>query len=51
MPYRNTEQGKRDNRTFYLYEYTFALNATKTVSSLTLPNNRNVVLLAATLSR
>lgn len=49
MAYRDTGSGVRDNRTFYLYEYTFALNAYKTAASITLPNNRNVVVLAATL--
>jgi hypothetical protein len=50
MPYRDNSQGQKDNRTFYLYEYTFALTATKTVVSITLPNNRNVVVLAASLT-
>jgi hypothetical protein len=50
MPYRDNGQGQKDNRTFYLYEYTFALTASKTVASITLPNNRNVVVLAASLS-
>jgi len=35
---------------YYLYAYSFALNSSKTVQSLTLPDNRNVVLLAATLT-
>ena len=30
----------------YLYGYSFALNSAKTVQSITLPNNRNVVVLA-----
>ena len=34
----------------YLYGYTFAINSAKTVKSLTLPNNRNVVLLAIDVS-
>jgi hypothetical protein len=50
MPYRDNSQGQKDNRTFYLYEYTFALTANKTVASITLPNNRNVVVLAASLT-
>ena len=50
MLYRDNGQGQRDNRTFYLYEYKFTLNANKSVASITLPNNRNVVVLAATLS-
>jgi len=50
MAYRNTGAGGKDDRTFYLYEYSFALNATKTVSSITLPGNNNVVVLAMTLT-
>jgi hypothetical protein len=50
MPYRDNGQGQIDNRTFYLYQYAFALNASKTVTSVAFPNNRNVVILAATLS-
>ncbi len=50
MPYRDNGQGQKDNRTFYLYQYTFALTANKTVVSITLPNNRNVVVLAASLT-
>jgi hypothetical protein len=34
----------------YLYGYTFAINGAKTVKSLTLPNNRNVVVLAIDVS-
>jgi hypothetical protein len=34
---------------YYLYAYSFALNSSKTVQSLALPPNRNVVVLAATL--
>ena len=50
MPYRDNGQGQKDNRTFYLYEYTFTLTSSKTVASITLPNNRNVVVLAASLT-
>ena len=50
MPYRDNAQGQKDNRTFYLYQYTFALVANKTVVSVTLPDNRNVVVLAASLT-
>jgi hypothetical protein len=49
MAYRNFDNGTKDNRTFNLYEYTFALNKTKTVQSLTLPNNSHVAVLSATL--
>ncbi len=50
MAYRDVSNGTKDNRTFYLYGYTFAINAAKTVSSITLPNNANVVVLALTLT-
>jgi len=46
MAYRVTSNGTLDNRTFYLYGYSFALNSAKTAVSLELPNNRDVVLLA-----
>ena len=49
MPYRDSAAGA-DNRVFYLYAYSFALNASKTVQSVTLPNNRNVVVLAGSLT-
>jgi hypothetical protein len=49
MPYRNQSNGTKDNRTFYLYGYSFTLNQTKTVKSITLPNNGNVIALALTL--
>ena len=49
MPYRDSAGGA-DNRVFYLYHYSFALNTSKTVQSVTLPNNRDVVVLAATLT-
>jgi len=48
MAYRNFDNGTKDKRTFNLYEYQFALNAKKTVQSLTLPNNAHVAVLAAT---
>jgi hypothetical protein len=35
--YRNEYNGTKDNRTFDLYGYSFAINASKTVKSLTLP--------------
>ena len=50
MPYRDLNTGAADDRQFNLYGYTFVLNSTKTVQSLTLPNNRNVIVLAATLT-
>src|SRR5208282_4824806 len=50
MPYRISSGGMQDDRPFYLYGYSFILNQAKTVQSLTLPNNRDVVVLAATLT-
>ncbi len=50
MAYRLISTGATDNRTFYLYGYSFAINSAKTVKSITLPNNRNVVVLAVTLA-
>jgi hypothetical protein len=49
MPYRNFDNGTKDKRTFSLYAYRFALNAAKTVQSVTFPNDPNVVVLAETL--
>jgi hypothetical protein len=46
MAYRVFGNGDVDNRTFYLYGYSFALPAGKTPVSIALPNNRNVVVLA-----
>jgi ABC-type transport system involved in multi-copper enzyme maturation permease subunit len=51
MPYRGSRNGTQDNQESYLFGYAFALNPGKTVQSLTLPDNRNVVLLAATLAK
>src|SRR5579871_399391 len=50
MPYRITASGAIDSRGFDLYGYVFSLNATQRVKSLTLPNNRNVVVLAIALT-
>ncbi len=49
MAYRNFDNGTKDQRTFNLYAYRLVLNKTKTVQSITLPNNPNVLVLAATL--
>jgi hypothetical protein len=49
MAYRDFDNGTKDNRTFNLYEYRFALNPNKTVKTITLPNNSHVAVLAATL--
>ena len=50
MAYRDLANGTKQNRPFYVYGYSFSLNATKTVSSITLPNDANVKLLSVTLS-
>ena len=49
MAYRNYEDGTEDPRTFNLYAYKFVLKSSKTVLSISLPNDPNVVVLAATL--
>ena len=49
MAYRDLANGSKDARTFNLYSYHFALDSTKVVQSVTLPNDVNVVVLAATL--
>lgn len=48
MAYRNVNNGTKDARTFLLFRYSFALNVAKTVKSVTLPANSNVVVLAVT---
>ena len=50
MAYRDLSNGTRDNRTVMLYGYTFNLSSSKTVKSITLPANRNVVVLAMDLA-
>jgi len=49
MPYRNFEDGTKDKRIFNLYAYPYPLNSTKTVQSVTLPNDPNIMVLAVTL--
>ena len=49
MPYRVAASGTTQNKTTYLYGYSFTLNGAKTVKSLTLPNDWNVVVLAVDL--
>jgi hypothetical protein len=46
LAYRDTSSGGRDNRTFNLYGYTFATDKSKTVQSITLPNNTHLKVLA-----
>jgi outer membrane biosynthesis protein TonB len=50
MPYRDSSGGSEDNRTFDLYGYSFALDSSKTVQSVTLPANRDVVVLGVALA-
>jgi hypothetical protein len=49
MNYRDNSTGTIDGEVFSLYAYSFGLNAAKTVRSITLSQNRNVVVLAITL--
>ena len=44
--YRINSTGAAETGPFYVYAYSFALNSAKTVKSLTLPANANVVVLA-----
>jgi len=48
-PYRIDGDGSKDTRSFYGYAYSFDLDKDKAVRSLSLPSNRDVVMLAATL--
>jgi hypothetical protein len=50
MPYLVTSTGATMNQVVYVYGYRFAINSAKTVKSLTLPHNRNVVVLAIDVS-
>lgn len=47
MPYRDTGSGGLQTATFNLYGYSLAIDSTKGLQGLTLPSNRNVVVLAA----
>ncbi len=46
--YRNTSSGGRVSGTFDVYGYSFAVDSSKTVASITLPDNKNVAVLAIT---
>ncbi len=46
----STSRGATDNRTPNLYEYSLAINNAKTVQSVALPSNRDVVVLGMTLA-
>jgi hypothetical protein len=47
--YRNLSNGTQDDRSFYLYGYTFKLNGSKVIQSIQLPDNQNVMVLAISL--
>lgn len=50
MSYRNNTNGSpSEGTTFYLYGYSFTLNSAKTVQSIRLPNDGNVVITAMSL--
>jgi len=49
MPYRDRYNGTQNPGTYHLYGYSFSLNPAKTVSTLTLPPNSNVVVLSMAL--
>jgi len=49
MAYRDTSGGTKDDGTFDLYGYSFAINKTLTVKSIKLPSNSNVEVLAISL--
>jgi subtilase family serine protease len=49
MGHRNSSNGTADNRTFYLYGYSFKLNSSKLVQSIKLPNNANVLVTSISL--
>jgi alpha-mannosidase len=49
VPYRLSGDGETDDGMFHIFGYSFDLDGSKTVQSISLPNNRNVVVLAMTL--
>jgi hypothetical protein len=49
MGRRNGSDGGADRQIFYLYGYSFRLNSAKTVESIRLPNNGDVIVLAVSL--
>jgi hypothetical protein len=49
MPYRLTSDGSKDANNFYTHAYSFALDSNKVASSVNLPANENVLVLAVTL--
>jgi subtilase family serine protease len=49
MPYRDIFDGSQDDRTFNLYAYQFKLDPRRVVKSFSVSNDRDVLVLAATL--
>jgi hypothetical protein len=49
MDYRDQSDGTKDETEYYLYGYSFSLNAAGTALSLVLPDNNNVKIFAITL--
>ncbi|HEY6373843.1 MAG TPA: glycoside hydrolase family 38 C-terminal domain-containing protein [Candidatus Sulfotelmatobacter sp.] len=49
MAYRLTADGSKDTRAFYADAYSFSVDRSKIVRSLSLPSNRDVLVLAVTL--
>jgi hypothetical protein len=50
-PFRLGSDGRRDNREFHVFGYSFPLDSKKTVRSFTLPPNRHVLVFGVTLVR
>jgi hypothetical protein len=48
-PYRLVSDGSKDLRTFYLYGYSFRLDSSKPVLSITLPDNQHALIFAMAL--
>jgi len=49
VPYRLSGDGEQDDGPFHVFGYSFDLDSNKVVRSITLPNNRGVVVLAMAL--
>lgn len=49
VPYRLSGDGETDDGTFHIFGYSFDLDSSKPLHSVTLPNNRGVVVLAMAL--
>ncbi len=49
LPYRLVSDGSKESRTFYGYAYSFNLDSSRTVRSVSLPSNRNVLVFGLTL--